>query len=104
MATLSDAELAYARTKLGTAMDAADLQLRYDRLESLASAIAETLDQRVADMLTSPLSFAVPGEYSENREGNLRQLRALADEVRTDDTTTGLSTVRVNNPVVHVGR
>ena len=104
MADLTADELAYARTKLGTSMDAADLQARYNRLDSLPNAIGEVLDQRVADMLASPLSFAVPGEYSENREGNIRQLAALADQVRTDDPTTGLSTVRVSNPIVNVGR
>ena len=104
MATLTADELAYAKTKLGTDMDAVDLQARYDRLGSLPLAIGEVLDQRVADMLASPLSFTVPGEYSENREGNIRQLIALADQARVDDPSTGLSTVRVSNPAINVGR
>jgi hypothetical protein len=77
----TDSQLAYYRSKLGTTIDLVDLQARYDRLEDDRLVAAEVLDQRVADSLLKPLSFTIPGEYSEDRSKNLDLLTARAREV-----------------------
>jgi hypothetical protein len=82
---LTDAQTAYLRSKLGTQFDAADLEARLVRLDGdLAKAALEVLDQRLADLVSKPASFSVPGEYSEDRSANIRALTATADALRAD--------------------
>ena len=81
---LTDAQLAYYRSKLGSTIDEPDLETRYARLGNDAAVAAEVLDQRIADLLAKPASFSVPGEYSEDRSANIRALTATASDVRAE--------------------
>lgn len=73
---LTAQQRAYFRSQLGTTLDEVDLEARLVRLEyDEAAAAREVLDQRLADLLTKPASFSVPGEYSESRAENIKALQ-----------------------------
>ena len=89
MAALTEDDLAYLRTKLGSSVNdetnpavVDDLQVRYDRLGSLQLVVVDVLRQRLADIanpLENPLSYTIPGEYGQDASGNVTFLtKALA--------------------------
>lgn len=90
MASFTDDDLAYLRTKLGSSVNettnpdvVSDLEDRYDRLGDVKLVVVEVLRERLADIadaLNNPLNFTVVGEYSQDASGNVAFLtRALAD-------------------------
>lgn len=98
MAALTDAELALARTELGTSMDEDDLQERYDRTLDLNAAITEVLRQRLADFTADPASFNTP-DYGQTTTENIKALTAQIDRVASSSTVGGLSVVRTVQPL-----
>lgn len=78
MALLTEVDLAYLRSEIGTAVDEDDVQDRYDRLGSVRAVAAEVVRQRLADLLTGPGSFAVSGVYSESNDAVIRALQATS--------------------------
>jgi hypothetical protein len=90
MASFTEEELAYLRSKLGSTVNettnpdvVTDLEDRYDRLDSVQLVVVEVLRERladIADILNNPLNFTVVGEYSQDASKNVDFLtRALAD-------------------------
>lgn len=88
---LIDSQCAYFRSQLGTQLDEADLETRLIRLGDEPAVAREVLDQRLADLLSKPATFAVPGEYSESRAENIKALQAKLEELGTGGT--GFSSV-----------
>lgn len=80
----TDGDLAYLRTRLGTTLDEDDLDDRMARLDSLPKVALEVLQERYATLLTKPLSFTVPGDYSEDRSKNLAAIQAMIDLVSNE--------------------
>lgn len=81
MADLTDSDLAYLSTVLGSDLDEGDLQERYDRLGDTRKVASEVLDIRYADLLAKPDSFTIPGEYSETRSKQIDALNARRMQV-----------------------
>lgn len=97
---LTDEQLAYYRTQLGTVLDVVDLETRYTRLGDDAAVAGEVLQQRLADLLAAPSSFAIPGEYSQSTTENIKAIRAQLDDLLAGDSPGGLSTVTIVQPGV----
>ncbi len=77
MASLTLTEEKYLRTKVGSAVELADLQESYDRLGTLDGVAREILETRLADLLADPASFSVPGEYSQDTRANIESIQKL---------------------------
>jgi hypothetical protein len=84
MSALTAQDLAYLQSELGTDVDQADLQARYDRLGSVVAVAAEVVKQRLATLIASPSSFTLPGVYSESNDSNIRALQQ--QQARLDGT------------------
>lgn len=74
---LTAAELIELRAVIGkgTPPTDADLNTKFDRLGSVTLVAREVLSERLADLLTKPTSFSIPGEYSESRGGQIKALQ-----------------------------
>lgn len=81
-------QLAVLRSRLGSNANEADLSARYDRLGDLVAVEHEVLSQRLADLLASPATFSVPGEYSQSTGENIRALQARIDALPIGGTST----------------
>lgn len=101
---LTQAQIAALRAAIGPetpAVDDTELFRIYTRHGgSLTATALEVLDARIASLATGgPLSFTVPGEYSEDRGKNLDALQKIRDRVAaqgiTGDEATGVGTVTV---------
>ncbi|MFF2566731.1 hypothetical protein [Streptomyces sp. NPDC058084] len=71
--TLTDAEYAYLRSELGEAARA-DLDARYQRLDSPQAVAAEVLRERRAALVSDPLAVTVQGVATVNNAENVRAL------------------------------
>lgn len=87
---------AWLLAQLGPATDIADLQARYVRLGSGRAVAVEVVRERLAVLLTSPGSVAVPGvvaiNVGENIKAYERQLASLqaGDPPAPDDPDPGV--------------
>lgn len=100
---LTVAQVAYFKSQLGSTINEPDLEARLLRLGTQEQAAAEAIEQMIADLLAKPASFAVPGEYSEDRSANIKALTDKALGIR-DRLPLGDQVVRVVNPVQRFGR
>lgn len=82
-------ELAEVRTEIGSADPPSDSDLDdiHDRVLGLVGVIRAVWATRLADFLSNPASFTVPGEYGQNVAANiegiqkrLRELSGLPDD------------------------
>jgi len=81
---LTDVELAYLRSEIGSTVDEADLDLRYERLGTAVAVAHEVVRERLATLLSGPSSFSLPGVYSEStNDGTIRALQAQTDRLQT---------------------
>lgn len=80
--TLTDPDLAYLRTQLGSTLDEADLQARADRLQSVVHVAHEVVSERLATLLQDPASFTLPGVLSVGTGENIKALQAQAAGLR----------------------
>lgn len=87
-----EGQTAQLQSELGSNLDVADLAARYERLGSVDAVILEVLRIRLADARERPTSFAIPGEYSEDRAATFK---ALSDRVGALDTEVGGGTARI---------
>lgn len=78
---LTDEQIAFFRRKLGTGTDLTDVETRLTRLEgSERAVVVEVLEERLATLIATPASFAVPGEYSQDTRDNIAVTqRSIAD-------------------------
>ncbi len=76
---LTETDLAYLRSELGTEIDEGNLEDRHDRLGSVTAVALEVIRERLATVLANPTSFTIPGVYSETR--NDATVKALQDQV-----------------------
>lgn len=89
MAVLTADQTAYFKRKLGTSVNLVDIAARIDRLMADGAyagttddidVVVEVIEERISTMSATPLTFAVPGEYSQSTVGNMKLLqRQLAD-------------------------
>lgn len=94
---------AYFRARLGSGYDDFDVEQRLLRnggvgFEPLV--VVEVLQERLATMVASPLSFTIVGDYSENRADNVKLLQAQLVDAREEAAVIGVSleTVRIVQP------
>lgn len=84
MALTTD-QTAFFRRKLGTGVDLTDIETRLTRLEGDAFAVVvEVLEERLSTLISSPASFVVPGEYSQDTRDNIKATQAALYEARSD--------------------
>lgn len=78
---LTDDQTAFFRRKLGKSVDLTDVELRLTRLGGNERAVVvEVLEERLNTLVSSPASFVVPGEYSQDTRENIKATQAaLAD-------------------------
>ena len=80
--SFTDAELAEVRTWVPWETDDAVLDDAADRLDnSLWRVIQERLRIRLMTLASSPVSFSIPGDYSQNTAENIRLLNEKLAEV-----------------------
>lgn len=101
MPTLTEDDLAYLRTKLGSTVNdetnpavVDDLQVRYDRLGDVKLVVVEVLRQRIADIAdidNNPLNYTIPGEYSRDASGNMEFLRRMLSDAEQEAGVPGSS-------------
>jgi hypothetical protein len=91
MAELSETQLAWLHSEVGTRLTDEQLQERYDRLGSVRDVALEALRERRTELIDSPLDVSVVGVASVNNAENVkaieRRLSALAQ--MDDDPTDG---------------
>lgn len=95
---LTEAQRAFYRTKIGTSFDDADIEARLARLGEDQLVVVEVLEERLADLTANPVSFAVPGEYSEDRSKNVELLEDALDDARGQAGLTGSSVMTAVQP------
>lgn len=83
---LTEDQIAYYGRKLGVPLDEADIEARIARLTADGKftgdidVVVEIVETRMATMVKTPEQFAIPGEYSQSTQGNIKLLdRQLAD-------------------------
>lgn len=94
---LTDAEYAYLRSQLGEA-DRADLDTRYQRLDSLQAVAIEVLRERKAALVSDPLAVTVQGVATVNNAENVKAIERQIAEIETsawDSTTSAVTPVRL---------
>lgn len=100
MAELDAGDLAYLHSELGSTIDEADLQARYDRLGSVQAVALEVTRQRLADLLNTPGRLSDEGstiDQTANITALQKQLQRILAEVPDDsgEVTGGLVTQRL---------
>lgn len=94
---LSPEDLIWVRNQIGDAIPPtdADLDTRYDVLADRAEVAREVLDRRLANLLATPATFAVSGEYSQSTESNIKTTEA---KLAALGGSTGSAGVRIVTP------
>ena len=94
--SLSDAEIVAIRRRVGSVPDDTELNSIYDRTGSVTETAREVLELRLAELLRTPATFSVSGEYSqgtaENIKGLQQSLAELGDLDNDDPADDSLST------------
>src|SRR4051794_10171243 len=89
MADLTPSQLAWLRSEVGTSPTDDDLEAAYVRLGSVRDVAIESLRDRRARLLESPLSVNVPGVASVNNAENVKAIeRRISALVKLDDDPT----------------
>lgn len=104
---LTEDQTAFYRRKLGTGADLADIEVRLARLGDDQLVVLEVLEERLATLVSSPASFTVPGEYSQDTRENIKQLQVeVADARRAAESgdDSGIPIVTVQPPYYAVPR
>lgn len=101
MADLTEEDLVYLRTQIGSGLNGSDAQDRFDRLGNTRLVVKEILEQRLADLLAQPATFNVAGEYSQSTAENIKALQQQLENLGSAGTDgfSGISTLRVVTPV-----
>lgn len=73
---LNAAQLAAIRAEVGSTPDDATLQLIFDRTANLGAVAVEVISMRLSDLLASPATFTIIGDYSQSNETNIAGLRS----------------------------
>lgn len=79
MADLTDAQVAYLTSELGTDVDLDDAQDRYDRSGDVRDVVLEVLRQRLADYVAAPASLRTPEGLTVGTSANIT---ALTDQMK----------------------
>lgn len=104
MAALTPDEVIRIRRFTGDTPVDSELQAAYDRYGTLKGAVLEILEIRKANLLASPLSFTITGEYAQNSRFNVEYLERLINAIRTGkvdpdgDPSVDLGYVRIVEP------
>jgi len=108
MATLTDDDLAYLRTWLGSIVNADtnaayvdSLQEIYDRRGTLLLVVVDTLRERlanIADPFNNPLSYNIAGEYSQDGSANVAFLTKLLSRAEQEAGVPGQSVMTSATP------
>ncbi|MBO0863454.1 MAG: hypothetical protein J2P16_00070 [Mycobacterium sp.] len=69
------------RTWIGSTPDDAAVTVTFDRQRTVERTAYVILKRRLADLLTSPTSFTVPGDWSQSTEGQIAQLRTQLEQL-----------------------
>lgn len=93
---LEPEDLVWVRNQIGdtTPPTDADLHGRYDIVGDRVLVVKEVLDRRLANLLSDPASFSVPGEYSQDVRDNIAALKAKLSEL---GGSSGVGGVRFAN-------
>lgn len=78
MTALTQDQLVYIRKQVGSSPDDASLQAIYDRPVTVNQLVLEVLELRYADLIATPATFAIPGDYSQSTAENIK---ALAERI-----------------------
>jgi hypothetical protein len=82
---LTDDQTAFFHRKLGTGTDMADIEVRLARLDGAEYAVVvEVLEERLATLVSSPASFTVPGEYSQDTRDNIKATQQALRDAQTE--------------------
>lgn len=82
---LTDDQIAFYRRKLGAGVDLTDMESRLTRLEGNDRAVVlEVLEERLATLIATPASFAVPGEYSQDTRDNIAVTQRAVSDARAE--------------------
>lgn len=89
MAALTGSELRYARRRVGSLPVTSALQEIYDAysgdgvVQPLEWTILDVLENRLAELIRNPATFAVAGEYSQSTAANIDALKEQIKGQRT---------------------
>jgi hypothetical protein len=100
MAELTDDDLVWLRTQLGTGQpDATDSKLAeaYDRLLDREAVAVEILTTRLANFEADPATFSIAGVYSQSVKDNIEGIRARLSALGAD-ASGGATVVRIVRP------
>lgn len=99
--SLSAGDLAYVRSKIGSAEPPsdADLDVAYDRLGTADAVVLEVLTGRRANLLALPLKRNIDGDVSVDATANLKALDAAIAEARGAVAGGGAGTLVVGSLV-----
>lgn len=92
---LSPEDLIWVRNQIGdtTPPTDADLNARYDILADRSVVVREVLDRRLANLLATPSSFSVSGEYSQSVTDNIKATEAKIAALGGSTGTLGMRIV-----------
>ena len=89
---LTIAQIHQIRREVGSTPDDVTLNLNFDRLLVTGAVVLEILETRLADLISSPSTFTVIGEYSQSVDANIIALREQLKRLRGEiEDTTGLA-------------
>ena len=102
---LTEDEIVRVRRFVGDDPPDDDLNAIYLRHETLKGTVLEILEIRRSNLLASPLSFSVVGEYGQNARYNVEFIQKMIDDIRSgrldpdnDDLEADTSVVSVTAP------
>lgn len=97
---LTDDEFEQIRAEIGDATPPTDLELDeiHDRVDSVGGVVYEVTSKRLADLLASPASFTVSGEYSQSTEANIKAYQALLEKYASFSPVAHAE-VKIHTPV-----
>jgi hypothetical protein len=85
---LSTEDLHWVRRQVGDRPDDATLNEAYERLGTREDVAREVLEKRLANFLSQPAEFVLPGDYSQDASRNISALQeaieGLGGGVRVD--------------------
>ena len=76
MTLLTEAQLAYLHSEVGSDYDESDLQVRYDQLGSVLGVAVQVVSLKLAELESDASSLTLPGIVSQSYDATIRALNA----------------------------
>lgn len=106
VAPLTEDQVVRVRRFVGDEPADADLDPIWQRHGSIKGVVLEILEIRKANLLASPLSFTITGEYAQNARFNVEYIKQLISDIRegrvdpdSDDLNGDQGTLVIDTPV-----